>query len=139
MLKTEIIHPELMRALAEAGHGATILVGDGNYPVTVKSHPAARRVFLNFTPGLIGGVDIIRALAGAVPIESAAYMAPPDGKMPEIVAEYRDVIGGNVPFTAFDRFGFYAAASTPDNCLVIASGEQRVYANLLITVGVRTE
>lgn len=137
MMKTEIIHPELLQALAEAGHGARILIGDSNYPVTVKSNPLARRVFLNFTPGLIGGVDIVKAIAGAVPIESTMYMAPPDGSMPAIVAEYQKIIGGDVPFEKRDRFGFYDEAASDDTAVVIASGEQRVYANLLIIVGVR--
>ena len=137
MLKTDITHPELMRALAEAGHGARILMGDSNYPVTVKSNPDAQRVFLNFIPGIVGGVDIIKAIAATIPVESAMYMAPPDGVMPDIVKEYKGLIGGDVPFESLDRFGFYDEASKSDTCLVIASGEQRIYANLLITVGVR--
>lgn len=136
MLTTKIIHPPLIRALAEAGHGARILLADGNYPVTVKSHPAARKVFLNFIPGLVGGVAIVRALAETIPVESAMYMTPPDGEMPAIIKEYKSLIGGDVPFEGLERFAFYDAASTSDNAVVIASGEQRTYANLLITVGV---
>ncbi len=137
MLKTDIIHPALLRALAETGHGARILIGDGNYPVTTKANPLARRVFLNFIPGLIGGADIVKALAATLPIEAAAYMTPDDGSMPEIIQEYQRLIGAAVPFKAFGRFQFYDEASGPDTALVIASGEQRVYANLLLTVGVR--
>ena len=136
MLKTTIIHPELMQALAEAGHGARILLADSNYPVTVKANAEARIVFLNFIPGIVGGPDIVRALAQTVPIESAIYMAPPDGKMPAIVGEYRKLISRSAPFEALGRFDFYDEASGPDTALVIASGEQRIYANLLITVGV---
>ncbi len=136
MLKTTIIHPELIQALAEAGHGARILLADSNYPVTVKANPDARIVFLNFVPGMVGGVDIIRALVETVPLESALYMAPPDSKMPPIVAEYRKLIPKAVPFASLERFDFYDEASSPDTALVIASGEQRVYANLLMTVGV---
>ena len=136
MLKTRIIHPELIQGLAEAGHGARILMGDSNYPVTTKANPNARIVFLNFVPGTVGGVDIVRALANAVPIESAMYMTPPDNKMPEIVAEYRKLIGEGVPLAAKERFDFYDEASSDETAVVIASGEQRTYANLLITVGV---
>ena len=136
MLKTRIIHPELIQGLAEAGHGARILMGDSNYPVTTKANPSARIVFLNFVPGIVGGVDIVRALAEIIPIESAVYMTPPDGQMPDIVKEYQTIIGKDVPFSGADRFGFYDDASSDDTALVIASGEQRVYANLLLTVGV---
>ena len=31
---------------------------------------------------------------------------------------------------------FYDEASGPDTCLQIATGEQRIYANLLLTIGV---
>ena len=35
-----------------------------------------------------------------------------------------------------ERFKFYEVAGTPDVCLTIATGEQRIYANLLLTIGV---
>ncbi len=136
MLRSEIIHPDLLQALAEAGHGARILVADGNYPVTVRSNPLARRVFLNFRPGLIGGLDIVRSLVKAIPFESALYMATVDNKMPEIVGEYQKAVGPDVPFEARERFAFYDEASSPLTCLVIASGEILPRANLLLTVGV---
>lgn len=135
MLKTTILHPELIRALAEAGHGAKILVADANYPVTVKSPAAARRVFLNFKVGLIGGLDIVRAIGETVPLEAAVYMHPYDKSVPEIVREYEAALGG-VPFESLGRFEFYEAAMRDDVSLVIASGEQRTWANLLMTVGV---
>lgn len=137
MIKTDIIHPELLMALAETGHGARILLADSNYPVTTKAAPGARRVFLNFIPGIVGGADIVRALTATIPMESAIYMADAEGKMPAIVAEYQKIIGPGVPFEERERFAFYAEAADDDTALVIASGEQRVYANLLITVGVR--
>lgn len=136
MLKTAIIHPELLQALAEGGHGARVLVADGNYPVTVKSNPRARVVYLNFVPGTVSGVDTVRALAATIPIESALYMAPADGGMPDIVREYHALIGTDVPLESRDRFGFYDEAASPDTHLVIATGEQRTYANLLLTLGV---
>lgn len=137
MINTDIIHPELLLGLAEAGHGANVLIADSNYPVTTKASPQARVVHLNFVPGIVGGIDIVRALEKAVPIESASYMADAKGKMPEIVAEYKRILGDDVPFVKRDRFGFYAEASKDETSLVIASGEQRVYANLLLTIGVR--
>lgn len=140
MLKTDIIHPELLRGLAMAGHGARILVADGNYPVTVKSSLNAEMVFLNFVPGAIDGVSVISALAKTIPIESAMYMTPESGEMPAIVGQYQSIIniaGKRTPFTPLGRFEFYEEASSPDTALVIATGEQRVYANLLLVVGVQ--
>lgn len=136
MLKTAIIHPELLQALAEAGHGARVLLADGNYPVATKANPMARKVFLNFTPGLIGGKDIIRALAATIPVESTIYMSNAENAMPAIVGEYRTILGGSVPFQGIERFAFYEEARSIDTAVVIASGEQLPYANLLLTLGV---
>lgn len=136
MLKTAIIHPELLRGLAEAGHGARILVADGNYPVATKANPLARKVFLNFTPGVIGAKEIIRALAATIPVESALYMSNADNAMPAIVGEYRKILGDSVPFDGRERFAFYEEARSVDTAVVIASGEQLPYANLLLTLGV---
>jgi L-fucose mutarotase len=40
------------------------------------------------------------------------------------------------PAQRLDRFAFYAAARSEDVALVIATGERRVYANVLLTLGV---
>ena len=37
MLKYRLLHPELLRALGEAGHGARVLIADGNYPLATRS------------------------------------------------------------------------------------------------------
>ncbi|HOS03406.1 MAG TPA: RbsD/FucU domain-containing protein, partial [Candidatus Hydrogenedentes bacterium] len=34
MLKQRLIHPEILDALAAAGHGSKILITDGNYPAS---------------------------------------------------------------------------------------------------------
>ena len=40
-------------------------------------------------------------------------------------------------WSEFGRFEFYDECRTEDLAIVIATGEQRIYANLLLTVGVR--
>ena len=42
MLKYRLLHPELLRALGEAGHGARVLVADGNYPLVTRSPERGR-------------------------------------------------------------------------------------------------
>jgi L-fucose mutarotase len=37
-----------------------------------------------------------------------------------------------------DRFDFYDIVRSPDVGLVIATGEERLYANLLLTIGLRS-
>ena len=45
MLKTDLIHPEILSTLATAGHHAKILIADANYPATTKIGPNAKVVY----------------------------------------------------------------------------------------------
>jgi L-fucose mutarotase len=136
MLRTGLLHPEILEALAGAGHGSQILIADGNYPCSTTAGPNAQLVYLNLAPGLVKATDVLRALAPAVPIESAMVMQPADGSTPPIFAEFEQLLPGGLRVEKLDRFAFYEAAGEPSVCLVVATGEQRVYANLLITIGV---
>ena len=135
MLKGNLLHPEILRALAAAGHGAQVLISDGNYPHTTGSHPAAARVFLNLAPGLLTVTDVLRVVAGAIPVEAAHVMATADGSEPPIWADFRALLPEN-DLQPLERFAFYDAAKSPTLALVIATGEQRIYANILLTIGV---
>ena len=52
MLKSELLHPEILRITARAGHHSKILIADGNYPVSTKKGPNAELVCLQLTPGV---------------------------------------------------------------------------------------
>jgi L-fucose mutarotase len=43
VLRTRLIHPEILAALATAGHGSQLLLSDGNFPHATASPPGARR------------------------------------------------------------------------------------------------
>lgn len=133
MLKTTLLQPEILEALGSAGHGAKLLIADGNFPFSTKGRPAAKHVYLNLAPGMLTVTDILKVLVTAIPIEAAEVMQPPTGE-PPIFAEFREILG--MELKPLGRFEFYDAASANDVALVIASGEQRIYANLLLTVGV---
>lgn len=135
MLKTSLLHPEILRALAGAGHGAYVLIADGNYPASTGVATGAARVYLNLAPGLITATDALRILTTAIPIEAAHVMQTADGTEPPIFEEFRALLPG-LALTPVERFAFYARASQPQTCLVIATGEQRIYANVLLTIGV---
>ncbi len=135
MLRTKLIHPEILGALGSAGHGSIVLVADGNYPFTTGAAPHARRVYLNLAPGLLTVPDVLRILVQAIPIESVDVMLPDNGQEPAIFAEFRRIF----PQTALaplGRFPFYDKARSSDTALVIATGEQRTYACILLTIGV---
>jgi L-fucose mutarotase len=54
---------------------------------------------------------------------------------PPIWREFRQILGG-VELSKIERFKFYDLTSQPDVCLTVATGEQRIYANILLTIGV---
>lgn len=135
MLLSTLIHPQILEALAVAGHGSRVLIADGNYPFSTGASPAARLVFLNLAPGLVTVPDVLKVLITAIPIESAEVMVPADLAEPPIFAEFRQLLPA-LELKKLGRFDFYDAARSPDMALVIATGEQRIYANILLTIGV---
>jgi L-fucose mutarotase len=137
MLRYRLIHPEILAALASAGHGSRVLIADGHYPFTTAAGPNAVHVFLNLAPGKLTVTEVLETLVDAIPIEAASVMQPPpELGTPEIFAEFERLLPDGTPVEPLDRFGFYDAAKTEDVALVIATGEQRTYANLLLTIGV---
>lgn len=135
MLTTRLLHPEILAALGEAGHGAQVLIADGNYPLATRSNPDAYRVFLNLEPGKLTATDVLSVIAEAIPVEAAYVMGPDDGSEPSIFEDFREML----PETELERLGrfeFYDMARGPDTALAIATGEQRIYANILLTIGV---
>ena len=104
MLKTRLLQPQILEALGESGHGARVLIADGNYPLVTKSNPAATRVYLNLTPGLLTVTDVLEVLVDAIPIEAAHVMGPDDGSEPSIYAGFRELLPG-IGLERLDRFG----------------------------------
>ena len=148
MLKTRLIHPQMLAALGRAGHGSRVLIADGNYPASTRLGPGAALVSLNLMPGLVTCTQVLDALVSAVPIEHAAVMQPLtegpyaiDGE-PGIWSEFRRTLaaaGFHEDLEPIERFRFYEVASQADVALTVATGEQRIYANLLLTIGVVKE
>ncbi len=139
MINGPMIHPPLLRALAGAGHGAKVLIADSNYPHETWANPRSTVVFLNLAPGLVNAMDVLEVLKKTIPIEAAALMvpAPETGHVDvPIHGEFRDALP-DIDVEEISRWDFYPAASTGDVAVVIATGEARIYANLLLTIGVR--
>lgn len=135
MLTTYLTHPPLLAALAAAGHGSKVLIADSNYPHATAHGPNAEVIHLNFTRGLVNGTDTLKGIISAIPIESAAVMAPGEDFL-EVHDEYKALLGPDVPVEIMERFAFYDACRSGDLAVLVATGEDRIYANLLLTVGV---
>ena len=139
MLKSQLLHPEILRVLGRSGHGARVLIADGNYPVSTASPPAAEKVFLNLMPGVPTVTEVLQALLSAIPVESAMVMVPPDGVRPPIHDKFRSLLPAGVECIGKSRQDFYEEVKSPNTALLIATGEQRRFANLLLTIGVVVE
>jgi L-fucose mutarotase len=137
MLKTRLLHPEILSALGSAGHGSKILIADGNYPFATRAHPNARRVYLNLAPGLLGVTDVLQVLVDTIPIETAYGMLTDSGEAPPIHAEFHSIIPSDLTLQPLKRQEFYDSVRLDaDTALVIATGEQRIFANIILVVGV---
>ncbi len=136
MLMGKLLHPEILAALAQAGHGSRVMIADGNYPFSTESPPSAQKVFLNFRPGLLAATDVLEVLTEIIPLEAALVMQRADGAPVPIHEEFRRLLPSDVPLHQAARLDFYAQAKASHTPPVIATGEQRRFANLLLTIGV---
>jgi L-fucose mutarotase len=135
MLKSRLLHPVILETLGASGHGGKILIADGNYPANTRANPGARRVYLNLAPGQLTVTDVLEVLVTAIPVEAADVMLTDSGAEPAIYADFRRLLPG-IELQTSERAMFYTKCFDPDVCLVIATGEQRLYANILLTIGV---
>jgi L-fucose mutarotase len=135
MLKSTLLHPTILNALGKSGHGSMVLIPDGNYPFNTGTNPAAEHVYLNLSPGLVSVTQVLDALLSAVPVEAAHVMQPDDGSEPPIFTEFRQRLPG-MTLQKIERFAFYDFARSPNVSLVVATGDQRLWANIMLTIGV---
>lgn len=134
MLKTPLQHPEILAALAAAGHSSKILVADANFPFSTVIGPDATVVYLNLCPGTVKVPEVVQVLHETIPFELVQVNVPADGQESEVAQEVRAIVEG-VPVEKLGRFEFYDAVRSSDLCLTIATGESRIYSCALITVG----
>jgi len=141
MLKgiSKILSPELLKVLAEMGHGDEIVIGDGNFPAESINQRVIR------ADG-IGGAEMLAAVLSVFPLD--AYSDPnvvlmrlmdrDVGKVdPVIWKEYEKIAKGkdaNAELGNIDRFDFYDRAKKA--YAVIATGESAIYANIILVKGV---
>lgn len=147
MLKTTLLHPDILRVVARAGHHAKILIADGNYPASTKRGPHAEVISLNLSPGVVTVAQVLRALLTAVPVDHVNTMGiPPDDPYaqqgePPVWNDYRAVLaeaGAPLVLEPVLKWDFYRQVESPDHVLTIQTADQALWANVLLTVGCRT-
>lgn len=137
MLKTPIIHPPILKALGQSGHLAQVVIADGNLPVGAMQGPNAKLVHLNFRPGILNALQVLDGILEVCPVQGATVMQKPPEANAEIHDEYRARLG-NVTWDELERYAFYDKIRDQATTLLIATGEQRRFANLILTIGVVT-
>jgi L-fucose mutarotase len=89
---------------------------------------------------------VLETLLTALPIEAANTMGiPADDPYalrgdPPIWTEYRSILsaaGLSIPLQPIPKWDFYEAVASRGHVLTIQTADQRLWANLLLTIGVR--
>jgi L-fucose mutarotase len=149
MLNTPLLHPEILRVLATAGHHSKVLIADGNYPAANKRGPRAELVSLQLMPGVPTVAQVFEAVLGAVQIDEVhtmgvdrtdSYAAATPGD-PPVWEDYRRILaraGSQVALVPILKWDFYEAVASADHVLTIQTADQQPWANLLLSVGCRT-
>ncbi|MDO7136153.1 RbsD/FucU domain-containing protein [Algibacter lectus] len=135
MLKTPVIHPTIMEVLARSGHFAQVVIADGNLPVGAMTGPNSTTVHLNFKPGLLDAITVLEGILEVCPVQGAIVMEKPVEANAEIHDAYKKLLG-EVTWNEMERWTFYDKIRDPNTTLIIQTGEQRRFANLILTVGV---
>jgi L-fucose mutarotase len=134
-----LLTPDVLMVLRAMGHGDAIAIVDANFPAA--SH-AQRLVRLDGCPAprALGAILSVMPLDDFV--QPAAFrmevVGDPAAEMP-IFAEFSGVLahwepGSHVRLGALDRHAFYARARAA--YAIVATGEARLYGNILLIKGV---
>ena len=135
MLKgiSPVVSPDLLKTLAEMGHGDEIVIADAHFP----GHTVNSRVLR------ADGLDADQLLAGIIPLfELDSYATPVimmeavPGDMldPSVEARYRKALGYDGIIERVERFAFYERAKKA--YAVVLSGEIAQYGNIILKKGV---
>ena len=131
MLKTisPLISPELLKVLAEMGHGDEIIFSDAHFP----AHSMGPQVVS----------DLLQAI---IPLFELDSYAPPlvmmaavegDALDPTVEQRYRQALSAQAPcpdIVRIDRFAFYDRAQKA--FAIVITGERAKYGNILLKKGV---
>lgn len=132
----KVISPELLKILCEMGHGDEIVIGDGNFPAASNARNLVRA----------DGIDaptMLAAILELFPLDQYddnhfVLMQKCEGDTADVSVwdEYKAILEsacdyGKVSFC--ERFDYYDRARKA--YAVVATGEKRQYANIILKKG----
>ena len=133
-----LLGPELLMLLRAMGHGDEIAIVDANYPAESNAQQLVRLDGASAT-------EALDAVLSVLPLDSyvdnAAFtmqvVGDPDA-VPEIVSEFHQLIDNHetieVAPLSIERHAFYEQVKQA--FAVVATGETRLYGNILLKKGV---
>ena len=128
-----VVSPELLKALAEMGHGDEILFADAHFPGRTNARELIRADGLSVDRVLKGVAPLIELDSYATPVIMTAPV-PGDTLDPAVEAKYRKALGYNGTIERMERFAFYERAKKA--YAVVVSGETAKYGNIILKKGV---
>jgi len=91
---------------------------------------------LQLTSGIPTVTDVLKVLLDSINIEQAQVMTAGEGEEPAIFSEFREILLNNMELNELGRYEFYEESKKENIRVSIATGEKRVFSNILLTVGV---
>lgn len=127
------ISPDLLKTLAEMGHGDEIVISDAHFPGHTFNSRVLRADGLGADTLLAGIIPLFELDAYATPVVMMAAV-PGDTLDPAVEAKYRKALGYTGEIERVERFAFYERAKKA--YAVVISGETAKYGNIILKKGV---
>ncbi|QQK08406.1 RbsD/FucU family protein [Miniphocaeibacter halophilus] len=132
------LSPKLVKTLMEMGHGDEIVIADGNFPSATISTNVVRADGLK-ADELLNSILKLFPLDYEYSKEQVFLMKVVEGDnyRPEIWENYKTILkdsGEKHSIGYIERFEFYERARS--SYAVIATGEEALYANIILKKGV---
>ena len=131
-----LLTPDLLHALASAGHGDVVAIVDANFPA---ARVARRLIRLpgNNAPAVLDAILSVLPIDDFEPEPVTVMLAVDEPDIvPDPVREFTEILAWHdidEP-VGLERHAFYAAAA--EAFVVVQTGERRFYGNVLFTKGV---
>lgn len=124
-----VLHPELARVLASAGHGDRVGLADAGLPIP----PATPRIDLGFRPGQPALLDVLDAVLSELRVE--AYVLAEESA--DAAGWLVEALGSRLPAARVIWVTHEdLKVATREARAMVRTGECRPYANVLLQSGV---
>lgn len=127
------ISPELLKTLAEMGHGDEIVISDAHFPAHTFNPRVIRADGIPADVLLKGIVPLFELDSYATPVVMMAPV-PGDSLDPLVEQRYRNAMKYDGEIEQVERFAFYERAKKA--YAVVVSGETAKYGNIILKKGV---